>query len=399
MGWGRRVAGCRSLRFVGRTALDGTPCLEEAKVHDSLKYTISTVILGVTASGLLMGGHYVWLGLGVLVALLCFDAFLEPDHSVRDTTHLLAYDIVVSINLALGFGLILMYAWLAGHDRFVGADALGAFLTMMFTQFVVTAPALHELFHRENMILRWYGRIGQVMIFDPWREITHVVTHHMRVSTPDDPDYARRGDTVYGHVVRTLVRQVIESYHLERTMWTKRGRRWFDPRNSWVHRAAMLLAFSALLFACGGAKGMLLAIGVCLAGPRSFLEVFNYCNHYGLISATPGRFEKRHTWNHLTPLVRILALEITNHAGHHEDSYKPFYLLVPDRTGPKQPQFLMCVLLALVPPLWFATIKPLLRDWDERYADPQEREIARAENARAGWHDLNQPLPLAGLPA
>ncbi len=357
---------------------------------DYLKYSFSSLMIVACAYGLLVGGTYSWLGLVVLAGVLFFDAFLEPDHSIRDQRYPWLYDAIVSTVMTMGYGLIFLYAWLAGHGHFTSTQsALGAFLSMMFTQFVVTAPALHEMFHRENLFLRWHGRIGQVMIFDPWREITHVVTHHMRVATPDDPDYARRGDTVYGHVVRSLYRQVIESYHLERTMWTKRGRAWWNPRNGWVQRAAMLIVFSSILFALGGLKGMLLAIGVCLAGPRAFLEVFNYCNHYGLISSTPGRFEKRHTWNHLTPFVRILALEITNHAGHHEDSYKPFYELVPDRTGPKQPQFLLCVLLAFVPPLWFMAIKPLLADWDRRYATPQEREIARAENARAGWHDLN----------
>jgi hypothetical protein len=363
-------------------------------MFDYLKYCLSPLLLGIAAWGLWLGGNFSWLGLGVLLAVLFADAFLEPDHSLRDTRYPWLYDLVVSVSMALGFGLILFYAHLAGGGHFAGtASAVGAFVTMLMIQFVVTAPAVHEMFHRENLFLRWYGRIAQVLIFDPWREITHVVTHHMRVATPDDPDYARRGDTVYGHIVRTLYLQAIEAWHLERTIWTKRGRAWWDPRNGWVQRAAMLLAFTALLLAAGGPRGALLAIGVCLLGPRTLLEVFNYCNHYGLISATPGRFEKRHTWNHLTPFVRILALEITNHAGHHEDSYKPFYELVPDRSGPKQPQFLLCVLLALVPPLWFMAIKPLLRQWDEEYATPQEREIAWAENARAGWHELN-PQPL-----
>jgi hypothetical protein len=360
-------------------------------MRDYLNYLLSPLILAVGGYGLWLGGNYSWLGLGVLLGILFFDAFLEPDFTIRDTRYPWLYDLVISITLGIGFAVLLGYAWLAGDGHFrTASSAVGAFVTMAFVQFVVVAPPLHELFHRENLFLRWLGRIGLVMLFDPWREITHVVTHHIRVATPDDPDYARRGDSVYGHIVRTFRGQVVEAYHLERTVWIKRGRKWWDPRNGWVHRAASLAVFTALLLAIGGPKGALLAIAVCLSGPRMMLEVFNYCNHYGLVSATPGRFEKRHTWNHLTPFVRVLALEITNHAGHHEDSYKPFYELVPDRTGPRQPQFLMCVIMALVPPLWFMAIRPLLRDWDERYASPQERELAEAENARAGWSDLNR---------
>ena len=357
-----------------------------------LQYLLSPVILVIGLYGLYLGGNYSWTGLGILLGVLFLDAFWEPDFSIRDTRYPWLYDLIISITVGMGFAGMLLYCYFVGGNHFATtSSAVGAFVTMAFMQFVVVAPPLHELFHRENLALRWLGRLGMVMLFDPWREITHVVTHHMRVATPDDPDYARRGDVVYAHIVRTLYGQIKEAYHLEKAVWTKRGRTWWDPRNAWVWRSSTLVLFAGLLFAIGGAKAMLLSIAVCIVGPRSMLEVFNYCNHYGLVSATPGRFEKRHTWNHLTPLVRVLALEITNHAGHHEDSYKPFYELVPDRTGPRQPQFLMCVLMAFVPPVWFMAIKPLLRDWDERFANQQERELAQAENARAGWHDLNEP--------
>jgi len=36
-----------------------------------------------------------------------------------------------------------------------------------------------------------------------------------------------------------------------------------------------------------------------------------------------------------------------------------------------------------------------LRHWDAHYANEQERERARAENARAGWYDLNEPAVTA----
>ncbi|EZP36716.1 fatty acid desaturase [Janthinobacterium lividum] len=362
---------------------------------DYLKYTLSPLLLLVSAYGLWSGGNHVWLGGGVLLGILLFDAFLAPDHSLRDSRYPWLYDSIVCIQLTLAFGLILLYAWLIGSGHFTTvAQQTGAFITMLITQFVLATPALHEMFHRENTFLRWFGRLGMVMIFDPWREITHVVTHHVHTVTPTDPDYARRGENLYRHLLHTFREQIIESYQLEKRLWTKRGRPWWHPRNAWVWRAGLLLGFVVLLHLIGGWSGAVAGVAVCLLGPRTFLEIFNYCQHYGLVTGKPGRFENHQTWNHLTPFVRILALEITNHAGHHQDGYKPFYELVPDRDGPKQPQFLVCVLLACVPPLWFMMIRPLLRDWDRRYASPQEREIAAAENIRAGWADLNdEPEP------
>ncbi|MES2262639.1 MAG: fatty acid desaturase [Pseudomonadota bacterium] len=357
---------------------------------DYVKYAFNSVLLAASAYGLWLGGSYVWLGVGLLFAFLFLDAFLEPDYSVRDTRWPWLYDSVIVVQLGIGFFQALLYAWLVGSGHFAGrSENIGAFVTMLFTQFVLVAPALHELFHRENTFLRWCGRAGLVLIFDPWREITHVVTHHVRTVTPADPDYARRGDNLYGHLVRSFRGQIVESYHLEKRMWTKRNRSWWDPRNAWVYRVSLLLAFVAVLHLLGGWSGATATVAVCLLGPRTFLEVFNYAQHYGLVTGRPGCFEGHQTWNHLTPFVRTFALEITNHRGHHEDGYRPFYELVPDRAGPKQPQFLMCLLLVFIPPLWFMLIKPLLRDWDRCYASPQEREIAEAENVRAGWDELN----------
>lgn len=371
-------------------------------MSDYFKYLLSPALLSLHIWGLILGGNYAWMGFGALIGILLFDAFLPPSHHRRDTRYPLGYDIVVSLTVLASFFMIFLYAHLAGSGHFATtASELGAFFGTLLLGFVVVAPPVHELFHRENTFLRWLGRIGQCLVFDPWREITHVVTHHLKVATPDDPDYARRGDTVYGHFLRTFPRQWAESYHLERMMWEKRGRTWWDPRNAWVFKAVYFATFIAALFVVGGLKGGLLACAALAFGPRLLLEVFNYCNHYGLVSATPGQFKNHHTWNHLTPFVRILALEITNHAGHHDDSYKPFYRLEPDETGPKQPQFLLCVLLALVPPLFFMMIRPLLADWDRRYATQQEREIAARENERAGWGDLNTDDPDFGsaLPA
>lgn len=357
---------------------------------DYLKYLLSPAILAIHAWGLVLGGAHAWMGFAAIVWVLLFDAFLSPSHHRRDTRFPWLYDTVISLTVLAGFANIFLYAYLAGSGHFQGfASAFGAFIGTVVIGFVIGAPPVHELFHRENAALRTLGRVGQCLVFDPWREITHVVTHHMHTATPTDPDYARRGDTVYGHFMRTFPGQWKEAFHLEKMMWTKRGRKWFDPRNAWVAKATYFGIFIAILFTLGGVTGGLLACAALILGPRMMLEVFNYCNHYGLVSATPGRFKMHHTWNHLTPFTRILALEITNHAGHHDDSYKPFYLLEPDETGPKQPQFLMCVLLAFVPPLFFMMIKPLLKHWDEHYANEQEKEIAYRENARAGWHDLN----------
>jgi hypothetical protein len=355
---------------------------------DYLKYLLSPALAGIHIWGLWQGGPWAWTGLAAMLAVLCFDMLLPLDFSVRDQRFPWVYDVEVTLTMIAGFAQIFVFGWLVRQEHFTTTSSfVGAFVGTAFLGFVVSAPAVHELMHRKTPLLHLLGRAGLWLIYDPWREITHVVTHHLKVATKDDPDTARRGESVYPYLVRSFVGQWKDAYELEREMWTKRGRGWWHPMNHWVGSAIGLAAFTAVLYAVAGLEGTLWTIATLWVGPRLFLEFFNYVNHYGLVTDTPGRFHRRHTWNHLTPFVRILALEITNHAGHHEDPYKPFYGLVPDRDGPKQPHFLLCVLMAFVPPLWFAVIKPRLRDWDARHANANERELAREANRIAGWED------------
>ena len=46
--------------------------------------------------------------------------------------------------------------------------------------------------------------------------------------------------------------------------------------------------------------------------------------------------------------------------------------------------YLTVMVLALVPPLWHALMTPRLLAWDRDFADPRERQLARAANAASG---------------
>lgn len=367
-------------------------------MFDYLKYFLSPILIALNVFGFWLGGPWVGLGLLALSTIMAVDMLLPVNLKLPDQRFPWLYDAIVSFTVLCAFAQVLVFTHLAGQGHFATTGQFAtAFASMLVFGFVVGAPPVHELFHRDTPGLRALGRIGLCLIFDPWREITHVVTHHLKVCTPDDPDTAQRGENLYAFFARNLWGQFKDVLHLEREMWTKRGRAWWHPANHWVFSLLTLVVFTGLLVAIGGVSAAGWTIASLLLGPRLLLEVFNYCNHYGLVTEHPGRFARRHTWNHLTPFVRVLALEITNHAGHHEDPYRPFYKLEPDVLGPRQPQFLLCVMAAFFPPVWFSIIKPLLRDWDTRFATPRERELARQANRRAGWEDWVSAVPSTAL--
>jgi hypothetical protein len=139
-----------------------------------------------------------------------------------------------------------------------------------------------------------------------------------------------------------------------------------------------------------GASGFILS--------RLLLESFNYLQHYGIVRVPGTRYGRRHSWAHLSPVVRAAAFEITNHHHHHEEPAAPFYTLVPDPESPQMPSALLCFVVALVPPLWERLIaRPRLEEWDRRYATDGERALAAEANRAAGW-PLWAPLAEAAPP-
>ena len=130
------------------------------------------------------------------------------------------------------------------------------------------------------------------------------------------------------------------------------------------------------------------AVGTGVLFSRALIEAFNYYQHYGIVRVVGTPYDRRHLWNHLSPIGRIVAFEITNHADHHMDPYASYHDLVPHVAGPQMPSIFLCFLTGIVPPLWFRWIAmPRLKDWDLRFATPEERALAAEANRRAGWKD------------
>ena len=91
------------------------------------------------------------------------------------------------------------------------------------------------------------------------------------------------------------------------------------------------------------------------------LEIINYVEHYGLLRRrVDGRYEpvrEEHSWNADFAVSNWVLFNLQLHSDHHAHMNKPFEQL---RTVPDAPQlpagYPTMVLLALLPPLWFAVM-------------------------------------------
>jgi len=355
---------------------------------DNVRYYIPVLVQLAAYAGFAFGGDWVWIGAASLPVLGIVDTLLPNDMAPRRMRDGLLADLPVWLSTLLAVGLYAMAAgWVGRTTHITPLQYAGAILSLGWMSVVPLVPASHELYHARGKIRRFVGRYAQICYLDCTREIAHVVGHHINVATEKDFDTARRGTALYPFTAKAVVASTLDALRTESDSLERQGYgRWSIRHRVWKAIAAQLVAQS-VIYAIGGWR----AVAVALAGmtiARFWVESFNYFQHYGLIRLDGAAIARRHVWNHLKPLSRVMGFEITNHADHHTDSFAKFHQLVPDRQWIPMPSVFLCFFSALVPPLWHALIiKPALKRWDTELATPEELEIARAQYRAAGWPD------------
>jgi alkane 1-monooxygenase len=218
----------------------------------------------------------------------------------------------------------------------------------------------HELGHRSARLDRVIARLLLVSVCYGHFFVEHVRGHHVRVATPDDPATAPRGMTVYRFILRSVTGSFAHAWRLESLRLGARGRPAWHPSN-WVLTGSLAsFALFAGAWAIGGAAAAALfllqsAVAIVL------LEIINYIEHYGLQRRRfDDRYEpvrEQHSWNADFTVSNWILFNLQLHSDHHAHMQRPYEQL---RSAPMAPQlpagYPTMVLLALVPPLWFAAM-------------------------------------------
>jgi hypothetical protein len=354
----------------------------------NLRYYTAALVQLVAYAGFLLGGNWVWLGIASLPILGLIDSFLPNDMSPRKMQPGFITDLPVWLSTILALGLYVMASyWIRMSAGITPTQYIGAALSLGWLSVVPLVPVSHELYHQRGKLRRFVGRYAQVCYLDCTREIAHVVGHHIHVATRLDGDTAARGTSLYRFTGRAVFVSTKEAFKTESDSLEKQGYDRLSIRHRVWKAILAQIVVQAILFSIGGWT----AVGVALSGmliARFWIESFNYFQHYGLARVEGTAISRRHVWNHLKPLSRIMGFEITNHADHHTDTFAAFHELVPDRRWIPMPSVFVCFFSALIPPLWHnLVIKPALKRWDNEMATPAERELAKEQNRAAGWPD------------
>lgn len=360
---------------------------------DNLRYYFANLLTATGIAGFLLGGGYVWLGAATILVVLFGDLLLGPDERPRRAEPSALTDIPLYLHVLLTVGLYLAMAWRLGQGlpthNAAGLVALlaGATLSLGWLSAIPNVPVAHELGHRHEALPQFLADLLAVFFGDPSRWVSHNLGHHIKVSTADDTDTPRRGESVYRFVWRASRGALHEALAAERTRLERSDRGRWSLHHRLLRGMVMMVVIALPVAALGGTGALALAVaGVVMA--KVITEGLNYLQHYGLIRIPGSPVEDRHAWNHLWTATRAVAVEITTHSQHHQDSDVTFTRLEPRTAAPQMPGAALCFILAFIPPLWERYIaKPRLRDWDLRHASSAEQALAREANRRAGWPD------------
>lgn len=317
---------------------------------------------GLTPGLLVLAGNLYggWLTLANAVFILVFlgiaEWFMGEDH---DNAHSPAADTLPELLLVLHavlHGLCLLSFFYSIHSGTLqGVWIWTAALSLGIHGGSSAIVIAHELIHKKENSKQWIGRLLLASTGNFYFHVHHLRIHHRWVGTEHDAATARKGESVYGFFIRSVVQQIRQAAASE----DKRLKgRFLSLENEMVRPALIHLLLLGGSFAAAGWTG-LLAYGLACFVSCFLLEYVNYIEHYGLQRADDQKVTPMHSWSTDKTVSRYLLIDLSRHADHHAFPSRPYHTLRSYSDAPSLPGgYAGLVIPALIPPLWYALVHP-----------------------------------------
>ena len=223
----------------------------------------------------------------------------------------------------------------------------------------------HELGHSKSKIDRFCGWVLMSSVCYSHFMVEHYRGHHPRAATFSDAATSRRGESLYRFLPRTLWGSFASGWALEGQRIKQMKGSWTRSPLLWSSAASVAVITAATLMLPAQAAMKVMAF-LILQSAVAFmlLEIVNYIEHYGLqrhtVNGKREAFGMMHAWNADHVATNSMLANLQRHSDHHMHAWKPYATLEP-LPGPQLPTgYAGCLLLAMVPPLWFALMHPRL---------------------------------------
>lgn len=227
----------------------------------------------------------------------------------------------------------------------------------------------HELIHRNGRFLRRLGEWAYISVLYGQHTSAHVLVHHIRVATPEDPATARRGESLYAFLPRAWWGGLVAGFRAESQRRARAGlARWRHPYLRYALGGAAMIALAAWI---GGATGVVWYLALAAAAQVQLL-MSDYVQHYGLMRGRDARgkvmpFGPAHAWNAPHAASSAMMLHAPRHSDHHRNPARPYPALQLPQAVPMLPHSLpIMAVIALFPPLWRKVMHPRLKAWENK---------------------------------
>ncbi len=223
----------------------------------------------------------------------------------------------------------------------------------------------HELGHRNNTFDKFMAQL--LLLPNLYMHFTneHNFGHHKNIATDADPASSRLNENIYSFWIRSVVGTYKGAWEIEAQMLNKDKKAFFSIHNYMIINTLIQISYLISCFYFFGILGLVVAILSAIVG-FLMLETVNYIEHYGLRrkQLENGRYEQvmpHHSWNSDHELGRIILYELTRHSDHHYQAARKYQVLRHHDNTPQLPfGYPGSMLLALVPPLWFRKMNPIV---------------------------------------
>ena len=223
----------------------------------------------------------------------------------------------------------------------------------------------HEMGHSKSKLDRFCAWVLMTSVCYGHFMVEHYRGHHPRAATHDDAATSRFGETLYQFLPRTLWGSLQSGWRLEALRIAQMKSSWLRSPLAWSAVASFMIFVLVALFLPGQVAIKVIAY-LALQSVVAFvlLEIVNYIEHYGLQRKTNhGKrepFAVMHAWNADHVATNSMLANLQRHSDHHMHAWKRYPTLEP-LPGPQLPTgYAGCLLLAMLPPLWFALMHPRL---------------------------------------
>lgn len=355
-------------------------------IVSSVGFSTAFIIPLLVVGGFYMGGYWNFNALAFSFVILPFldqavgvDPSNVPEAEVPRRSGAFYYRFVTYVWTWVQLVFLFWGAFAVTSGRLNGAVEWMAFImSYALVTGGIGITVAHELGHKKSALERFYGKLLLLTVCYMHFYIEHNRGHHVVVATPADPATARKNENFYRFWVRSVFLGYLDAWKLEKERLKRKKRAVFG-----IHNEMMWFAILPLLFC------LVLTATACLLLNRwawevplfffsqsavafTLLELVNYVEHYGIVrrEIVPGKFERvnpLHSWNASHLLSNFFLFQLQRHSDHHAFAHKRYQVLNHYDESPQLPfGYPTMIILALVPPVWFAFMNKRLEQWRGR---------------------------------